>query len=65
MDLWSYILPFISFIVDASIKKAYFINSKAVYTVFKVVLTLIYLVIYVLALQNTDDIKFQKMMIAN
>jgi hypothetical protein len=50
LDLFTYILPFIGFIVDAAVKRAYYISAKNIFVVGKVALVLYYLAIYVLAL---------------
>jgi hypothetical protein len=49
-DMFSYIMPFVSFIVDASIKRAFLISASIPYITLKVVLILCYLVAYVLAI---------------
>jgi len=61
--MFSYILPFVGFIVDASIKRAFLISASIPYITLKVVLILCYLVAYVLAIQKVDDQSFFYLMI--
>lgn len=58
LDLFTYILPFVSFIIDASVKKAYHIQAKHVYLGFKIIFIFYYLAVYVCALQQTSDSLF-------
>jgi len=50
LDLFTYLLPFVSFIMDASIKRAYCVQAKNAYIVLKVLFIFYYLAIYVCAL---------------
>ena len=64
MDLFSYILPFVGFIVDASVKRAFFISAKMIFMTAKIFIILVYLVAYVLAIQKTEEDKFYYIMVA-
>ena len=55
LDLFTYILPFVSFIIDASVKRAYAIQAKNFYMCFKIVVIFYYLAVYVMALQKSSD----------
>jgi hypothetical protein len=50
LDLFAYILPFISFIVDVSVKRVYFISSKLAFVLIKMAIILFYLAFYVFSL---------------
>ena len=50
LDLFSYILPFVSFIIDASVKRAYQIQAKSIFMGLKIFLIFYYLAVYVCAL---------------
>lgn len=52
LDLFAYILPFISFIVDVGIKRVYFISAKLPYVLIKMAIILFYLAFYVFSLQK-------------
>jgi hypothetical protein len=54
LDLFTYILPFIGFIVDAAIKRAFYISARLIFVILKVLVILFYLAVYVLALQKND-----------
>ena len=58
MNLFSYMLPFVSFMIDASVKRAYCVNAKSVYQGLKVVFTFYFLCIYVISLQRKSNSKF-------
>ena len=53
LDLFTYLLPFVSFIIDPSVRRAYNIRAKPGYVCFKIIYLFIYLLIYVMALQST------------
>lgn len=65
LDLFTYILPFIGFIVDAAIKRAFYISAKLIFVIFKVLVILFYLAVYVLALQKNNEIRYYYIVIAN
>ena len=50
LDLFTYIIPFVSFIIDASVKRAYQIQAKSVVMCGKIFLIFFYLSYYVVAL---------------
>ena len=54
LDLFCYILPFVSFIIDAAVKRAYHLQVKSCIIFFKIVLIFFYLSCYVIALQRTS-----------
>ena len=58
LDLLSYLLPFVSFVIDASVKRAYSLSAKSVFICLKIFLIFYYLGIYVITLQKTPETKF-------
>lgn len=54
LDLFTYIMPFVSFIIDASVKRAYQIQAKSLVMCAKVIIIFFYLSVYVAALQKTS-----------
>jgi len=58
LDLFTYLLPFVSFIIDASVKRAYCLHAKSVFIGLKIVLIFYYLCVYVIALQRTPENQF-------
>lgn len=50
LDLFTYIMPFVSFIIDASVKRAYQIQAKSLVMCAKVIIIFFYLSVYVAAL---------------
>ena len=54
LDLFTYIMPFVSFIIDASVKRAYQIQAKSLVMCAKVMIIFFYLSVYVAALQKTS-----------
>jgi hypothetical protein len=50
LDMFTYLVPFVSFIMDASIKRAYCVQAKNAYIIFKILFIFYYLAIYVCAL---------------
>lgn len=65
LDMFTYLVPFVSFIMDASIKRAYCVQAKNAYIIFKILFIFYYLAIYVCALQATPDIAFYWVVNAN
>ena len=65
LDLFTYLLPFVSFIMDASIKRAYCVQAKNAYIIFKILFIFYYLALYVCALQATPDVPFYWVVCAN
>jgi len=55
LDLFSYILPFVSFIIDASVRRAYAVQAKPIFIGLKIMLIFYYLAVYVCALQQTSE----------
>lgn len=58
LDLFTYILPFVSFIIDASVKRAYHISAKSIWMGLKILLIFYYLAVYVCSLQQTSESYF-------
>jgi len=58
MDLMSYLLPFVSFMIDAAAKRVYSVSAKSVYQLVKVVFTFYFLCMYVVALNRTSKSVF-------
>ena len=54
MDLMSYLLPFVSFMIDAAAKRVYSVSAKSLYQVIKVIFTFYFLCMYVVALNRTS-----------
>lgn len=65
LDLFTYILPFVSFIIDAAVKRAYNIQVKSGFMAVKVMMIFFYLAVYVCALQATVDEAFYWIVNAN
>lgn len=63
LDLFSYVLPFVGFIVDASIKRAFLISARVPFMMVKLMSILCYLVVYVMAIQKSEDVRFYYLMI--
>lgn len=55
LDLFSYLMPFVSFLIDACCKKAYCLTARSFYAGLRVLLTFYYLSIYVVSLSKTSD----------
>ena len=55
LDLFTYIIPFVSFIIDASVKRAYQIQARSLIMCGKIVVIFLYLSFYVVALQQTSE----------
>jgi len=55
LDLFTYILPFVSFIIDASVKRAYSIHASNGFMCLKIFVIFYYLAVYVMALQKTSE----------
>lgn len=55
MNLFSYLLPFVSFMIDASAKRVYCVTSKSIYSALKVIFTFYYLCMYVVSLNRTSS----------
>jgi hypothetical protein len=58
MNLFAYLLPFVSFMIDASAKRVYQVSAKPVYQAIKVIITFYYLCLYVVALNRTSKSPF-------
>ena len=58
MDLLSYLLPFVSFMIDASAKRVYSVSAKTCYQLIKVILTFYFLCFYVVALNRNSNSVF-------
>ena len=58
LDILSYMLPFVSFIIDATVKRAYSMSAKSIFIGIKVIFIFYYLCIYVIALQKTPNTKW-------
>ena len=54
LNLFTYIMPFVSFIIDASVKRAYQIQAKTMICCTKIIIIFLYLSIYVAALERTS-----------
>lgn len=66
LDLFTYIVPFIAFFVDAAVKRAFYLQAKRVFIALKLVLIVYYLAIYVLALQDLSGARlYSLIMIVN
>lgn len=52
MDLLSYMLPFVSFMIDAAAKRVYMVKAKLGYQFVKVMITFYFLFIYIIALNR-------------
>ena len=50
LDLFTYIIPFVSFIIDASVKRAYQIQARSLIMCGKIFVIFFYLSFYVIAL---------------
>ena len=50
LDLFTYIIPFVSFIIDASVKRAYQIQARSLIMCVKIFVIFFYLSFYVIAL---------------
>ena len=55
LDLFTYIIPFVSFIIDASVKRAYQIQARSLIMCGKIFVIFFYLSFYVIALQRTSE----------
>ena len=55
LDMFTYIIPFVSFIIDASVKRAYQIQAKSLIMCLKIFVIFFYLSFYVIALQQTSE----------
>ena len=55
LDLFTYIIPFVSFIIDASVKRAYQIQARSIVMCVKIVMIFFYLSLYVIALQQDSE----------
>ena len=55
LDLFTYILPFVSFIIDAAVKRAYHLQVRSFIIFLKIVMIFFYLSFYVIALQRTSE----------
>jgi hypothetical protein len=53
IDLMSYLLPFVSFMIDASVNRVYSRQARSLYQFVKIVLAFYFLIIYVVALNRT------------
>jgi len=59
MDLLSYLLPFVSFMIDASAKRVYSASAKTIFQLIKVIFTFYFLCFYVVALnRNSKNVFF-------
>ena len=59
MDLLSYLLPFVSFMIDAAAKRVYSVSAKTIFQLIKVILTFYFLCFYVIALnRNSKNVFF-------
>lgn len=56
LDLFTYALPFICFVLDGSIKRCYGISARYFYIILKVILIVYYLGMYVFSLQRHPPI---------
>lgn len=65
LDLFTYILPFVSFVIDASVKRAYHLQAKSVFLGSKFALIFYYLAVYVCSLQQTSASNFYWLVSAN
>ena len=52
LNLFTYLLPFFAFIIDAAVKRAFLLTSKAYIYCFKSLLIFCYLALYVISLQK-------------
>ena len=55
LDLFTYILPFVSFIIDAAVKRAYHLQVRSFIIFLKIIMIFFYLSFYVIALQRTSE----------
>ena len=57
LDLFTYIMPFVSFITDAAVKRAYHLQAQNWIVCFKIISIFFYLSLYVLSLQRSSTDK--------
>jgi len=50
LDLFTYALPFICFVMDVAVKRAFLISAKFMWFLLKLVLIVYYLIVYVIDL---------------
>jgi len=58
MNILPYMLPFVSFMIDASVKRVYNVQAKSIYQIIKALLTFYFLCIYVISLSRTPSSAF-------
>jgi hypothetical protein len=52
LDLFTYLLPFFAFIIDAAVKRAYLLVAKTYIYCIKSLIIFVYLALYVISLQK-------------
>ena len=55
LDLFTYLIPFVSFIIDASVRRAYHIQARSIIMCAKIFVIFFYLSFYVVALQSNSQ----------
>ena len=55
LGLFTYLYPFVCFIIDPSVRRAFNIRSKSCYVLIKVISIFVYLLFYVMSLQLSSE----------
>ena len=65
IELFTYILPFICFVVDVAAKKAFNLSPQCWIFCIKMVIILYYLVVYVVDINYNEESTYFKLVVAN
>ena len=65
LNIFTYCMPFVSFIMDASVRRAYLIQARSIVMCLKIMVIFFYLSVYVVSLQQRSESKIYWLSVIN